>query len=263
MTQRTLADNDANHCPAQLIATSAYGHAMIAEHGQQGVLPWLAAAGATGVEIRRELLPEGFDAFAALGEACARHRLSVVYSAADELWQDDAPAATLDERLAEAAALDARAIKFSLGSYRHGQTDAWTTLRETLAAAPVALVMVENDQTPQGGTLAPLIACLADAERADCPLYMTFDTGNWAWTGDDAGKAAQRLGRYVRYVHCKGVAWRDGQPHAAVPSAEELHAWRGLFAAFPATVPRAIEYPLQGDDLAAVTRDELIRLARL
>ncbi len=261
MTKRTLADT--HDCPAQLIATSAYGHAAIAAHGQQGVLPWLAAAGATGVEIRRELLPAGFDAFAALGKACARQRLSVVYSTADELWQDDAPAVTLDKRLAEAAALGARAIKFSLGNYRHGPAEAWTTLRAALAAVPVAQVMVENDQTPQGGTLEPLATCLHDAEQADCPLTMTFDIGNWAWTGGDAEDAASRLGRYVRYVHCKGVAWRDGQPHAAVPSAEELHDWRALFAAFPTSVPRAIEYPLQGEDLVAVSRDELARLALL
>ncbi|MDW5378498.1 sugar phosphate isomerase/epimerase [Halomonas sp. HP20-15] len=261
MTKRTLADT--HDRPAQLIATSAYGHAAVAAHGQEGILPWLAAAGATGVEIRRELLPAGFDAFAALGEACARQRLSVVYSAADELWQDDAPAATLGQRLAEAAALDARAIKFSLGNYRRGPAQAWTALRETLAAAPVALTMVENDQTPQGGTLEPLAICLHDAEQADCPLYMTFDIGNWAWTGGDAVNAAHRLGRYVRYVHCKGVVWRDGKPHAAVPSAEELHDWHALFAAFPPCVPRAIEFPLQGEDLVAVSRDELARLARL
>lgn len=261
MTKRTLADTQDR--PAQLIATSAYGYAAIAEHGQEGVLPWLAAAGATGVEIRRELLPAGFDAFAALGEACARQRLSVVYSAADMLWQDEAPAVTLGERLAEAAALGACAIKFSLGDYLHAPTAAWTTLREALAAVPVALVMVENDQTPQGGTIEPLVACLADAERAGCPLTMTFDIGNWAWTGDDAASAARRLGRYVRYVHCKGVAWRDGKPHAAVPSAAELHDWRALFAAFPAAVPRAIEYPLQGENLVAVSRNELARLACL
>jgi len=261
MIKRTLTDT--HDRPAQLIATSAYGYATIAEHGQEGILPWLTSAGATGVEIRRELLPTGFDGFEALGKACAQQQLSVVYSAADELWQDNAPAATLDERLAEAVALDAQAIKFSLGNYRHGPTYNWTALRETLTATPLGLVMVENDQTLQGGTLEPLAAFLHAAAQAGCPLYMTFDIGNWSWTGGDVEKAAQLLGCYVRYVHCKGVAWRGGKPHATVPSAEELQAWRPLFSAFPPRVPRAIEYPLQGEDRIAVSRDELARLAPL
>ena len=49
----------AEDTPATLVATSAYGHDAITTHGQAAVLPWLNAAGADGVEIRRERLPAG------------------------------------------------------------------------------------------------------------------------------------------------------------------------------------------------------------
>ncbi|GAB2799346.1 TIM barrel protein [Halomonas shantousis] len=226
-------------------------------------MPWLVAAGADGVEIRRELLPEGFVDFAALGKDCARHNLAVVYSAADALWHNDACLPDVTTRLNEAAALGAVAVKFSLGQYTTGPETAWSRLRKLLLASHTPVVMVENDQTRDGGTPEPLSAFLADAERAECPLFMTFDIGNWRWTDSDVDDAARRLGRHVRYVHCKGIEARQGQLHACIPSENELDAWRALMARFPAGVPRAIEYPLQAPDSAALTRRELDRLATL
>ena len=45
----------------------------------------------------------------------------------------------------------------------------------------------------------------------------------------------------------------------AVPKADPV--WRALFARFPPNVPRAIEFPLVGDDLEAVTRQYVAMLA--
>ncbi|MHB0777236.1 sugar phosphate isomerase/epimerase family protein [Halomonas sp. WWR20] len=251
--------------PSLWVATSAYGHASVARYGQAGLLPWLAEAGADGVEIRRELLPESFEdgGFTDLGRACAEHGLAVIYSAADELWQGDIASPAVARRLAEAEALGAIAIKFSLGHYISGTSAAWTHLSEVLAASDVPLIMVENDQTTSGGTLEPLSVFLAAAEQAGCPLGMTFDIGNWRWTGDDAAAAAQRLGRYVRYMHCKGIDISQGRPHARVPSEAEFDAWQALMGHFPAGVPRAIEYPLQSTDPIQLTRQEIGRLATL
>lgn len=249
--------------PSLGVAASAYGHDVILRHGQAGILSWLAEAGADAVEIRRELLPDGFDDFAGLGRACADHGLGVVYSAADALWQGDTPHPNIALRLAEAGALGASAIKFSLGRYELGETNAWRAMNRVLDAAVASLVMVENDQTPEGGTLAPLATFLADAERADCPLAMTFDIGNWRWTGEHAIPAARRLGRHVRYVHCKGTHTQGDRLSACVPDDATLAEWQPLMAQFSPSVPRAIEYPLQGPDLIALTRQQLERLATL
>lgn len=249
--------------PSLWVATSAYGHDQVARHGQDGLLPWLAEAGADGVEIRRELLPDGFADFVALGKACQAHGLAVVYSAADALWQDTAACPSVEMRLAEADALGAIAIKFSLGRYPPGDEASWSYLRHLMERTAVPLVMVENDQTMEGGTLEPLAAFLDDAEQAGCPLAMTFDIGNWRWTDSDAHEAARRLGRYVRYVHCKGTLTYLERPHACVPSDEELADWQPIMAQFMPDMPRAIEYPLQAPNPTELTRQELSRLARL
>ena len=249
--------------PSVLVATSAFGHRMIAQQGQAAMLPCLSNAGADGVEIRRELLPEDFDDFDALGRACDEHGLTVVYSAADELWSGDMLSPSLPARLDEAAALGAVAIKLSLGHYPGTSTDTWQRLSALIAASPVAWVMVENDQTRDGGTVAPLLACLEDATGAGCPLHMTFDIGNWHWTGDDPVLAADRLGRFVAYVHCKGIVFGQGRPHASVPDLAEMQAWQQLMSHFPRGVPRAIEYPLQAPELTGFVREQLERLRAL
>ena len=50
----------------------------------------------------------------------------------------------------------------------------------------------------------------------------------------------------------------------AVPLADSVAPWRAVLRALPADVPHAIEYPLVGDDLVAVTREQVafIRAAR-
>ena len=68
----------------------------------------------------------------------------------------------------------------------------------------------------------------------------------------------------MRYVHCKGVQ-RLPAKWVAVPLMDSSAPWRAVLRALPADVPHAIEYPLIGDDLLAVTRQQIdiIRNSRL
>ncbi len=94
---------------------------------------------------------------------------------------------------------------------------------------------------------------------------MTFDMGNWHWVGECPLQAAQALGRRVRYVHCKGAQRLPAKWVAPCRWPIRSAPWRAVLRALPADVPRAIEYPLIGDDLLAVTRDQIahIRSARV
>ena len=86
--------------------------------------------------------------------------------------------------------------------------------------------------------------------------------GNWRWTGECPLDAARLLTREVVYIHTKGVQ-RQPQRWVAVPLAESAAPWRALLRALPAGLPWAIEYPLAGDDLLAVTRTQLELLRAL
>ena len=93
---------------------------------------------------------------------------------------------------------------------------------------------------------------------------MTFDIGNWQWQDQSALTAARLLGRHVDYLHCKAVARRaDGKLVALPPGATDLHLWEQLLKHMTQGITRAVEFPLQGDDLVAVTAQQVAALALL
>lgn len=233
-----------------IVVTAAYGRDQItAAGGQQAMLPIVAASGADGVEIRRELFSEKeLQTLPQLGKAIAEVNLAAFYSIPEALFSQTGELnPNLELHFAEAKQLNAQRLKYSLGHYRQGFD--CTALREMLAAQPFSLV-VENDQT-DCGTLAALDSYF----HHDCEACtgMTFDMGNWLWVGDDPIEAARRLSACVTYVHVKAAKAVEGSWHAvALDDADSL--WRETLALLPAGVPRGIEFPLEGDDLVAVTR---------
>lgn len=241
------------------VSLSSYGATLVRERGQASFLPLLAQAGAARAELREELFAAPPDPQALAGAVRALG-LDCLYSAPLELWSEEGRlAAALEPTLARANACGARWLKVSLGHYR-ASCDLGE-LAQQLAGQPVQL-LVENDQTVQGGCIDALQAFFTEARDLD--IGMTFDIGNWLWQEQPVDEAAQRLGRHVRYVHCKAVGRNDdGKRVALPPEPVDLQQWQRLFRHFPAGVPRAIEYPLQGDDLLAVSRQHIELLSRL
>ncbi|MFC0668499.1 sugar phosphate isomerase/epimerase family protein [Azotobacter chroococcum] len=243
------------------VSLSSYGATLVRERGQASFLPLLAQAGAARAELREELFAVPPDPQALAG-AVRTLGLDCLYSAPLELWSEEGRlVAALEPTLARANACGARWLKVSLGHYRAGNDLSELALH--LAGQPVQL-LVENDQTAQGGRIEALQAFFAAAEARDLDIGMTFDIGNWLWQEQPVDEAAQRLGRYVRYVHCKAVGRNDdGKRVALPPEPVDLQHWQRLLREFPPGVPRAIEYPLQGDDLLAVSRQHIEVLSRL
>ncbi len=243
------------------ISLSSYGATLVRQRGQAAFADLLAQAGARYIELREELFAT--QEYLHLRPAIARHGLECVYSSPLELWQADQPhhAAQLQDTLARARGCGAKWLKVSLGYFHPGCDLA--ALAHTLKDQPVRL-LVENDQTVQGGKIDALQQFLSQARDQSVPVGMTFDIGNWQWQGQCALEAAQRLGTFVEYLHCKAVA-RDarGKLVAVPPSIGDLLAWQSLLDWFSEGLVRAIEYPLQGDDLLALTRSEVLKLAQL
>lgn len=235
-----------------IVVTAAYGHTHIeALGGQIALLPIIAEAGADGVEIRRELLSEeALTHLASLAFAIDLHNLQVCYSAPEALFEaDGALNPRLPALLAEAQTLKAQWLKVSLGHFRHHAT--LETLRDWLATSPVPLV-VENDQTACG-KLAPMLRFKAACHTLDLPVSLTFDTGNWLWVGETPENAARQLAPAVSYIHVK-AAVTHGDSFRAVPPDTADARWLALLNNLPADAPRGIEFPLEGEDLTAVTR---------
>lgn len=242
-----------------LISLSSFGAAETGRHGQLWCTDLAQQAGADGVEVRGELLRDAVTELPALAGRAA------VYSSPEGLWT---PQGALDEAalargVQAAQVLRAPRLKMSIGGFGPSSHASLQRLKALLQAAPQVELVIENDQTATAGTLAAMQAFFAAQAQAGLDLGMTFDMGNWHWQGECPLQAAQALAPYVRYVHCKGVQ-RLPAKWVAVPLADSVAPWRAVLRTLPADVPHAIEYPLVGDDLVAVTREQVafIRAAR-
>ncbi|MCA1324628.1 sugar phosphate isomerase/epimerase family protein [Herbaspirillum sp. alder98] len=241
-----------------LVAASAYGADLVRRVGHADLVHMVANAGAAGLEIRRELF-DGPQDLQALRALIARHRLFSVYSAPFELFGTDGrfDRDQIDLAMNEAEQVGARYLKVSLGHFS-GASDLQNLLRY-LAQAPVE-VLLENDQTAQGGRLEPIVSFLSLCTGNGYTFGLTFDIGNWRWNGVDPELAARTLAPHVRYVHCKGVRDDHGKLKAVPLEAQDTY-WPSLMSHFPQGIQRAIEFPLVGSDLEEVTRRYVALLA--
>lgn len=247
--------------PPVSISLSSYGADLVRLRGQGSFIDVLAAAGATRIEWREELLTH--EDPAQLADDTQARGLESVYSSPMELWLagQSKPNPELFKTLQRAELFGAKWLKVSLG-YFTDNNDLQALARQ-LSQSPVQL-LVENDQTLHGGRIEPFQRFFAEVEQHNLPIKMTFDIGNWQWQDQSAASAARLLGRHVGYVHCKAVARRaDGKLVAIPPSAADLHLWEQLLRHMAQGIMRAAEYPLQGDDLVQLTTEHVATLARL
>jgi sugar phosphate isomerase/epimerase len=249
------------HKPPVSISLSSYGADLVRQRGQGHFIDILAAAGATHIEWREELLT--VEAPAQLADATQAQGLESVYSSPMELWLagQSKPNPELIIALQRAQAFGAKWLKVSLGYFT--DTSDLQTLARILGKSAVQL-LVENDQTLHGGRIEPFQRFFAAVEQHELPIKMTFDIGNWHWQDQSASSAARLLGRHVGYVHCKAVSRRaDGKLVAMPPAANDLHSWEQLLRHMAQGVMRAAEYPLQADDLVQLTTEHVAALAHL
>ena len=241
-----------------VIVTSAYGADTVRKlGGQAALLPMIKASGADGVEIRHELLTPT-DQLEELASQISAHGLFAVYSVPESLLTEDGQPEL--ERLAlhlkNAARLKARTLKLPLGSMTN-DTDL-SGITGVIKSQPVKL-LIENDQTVEGGRISPLIAFFGMVVSQKLPVAMTFDMANWNWLDEDAFVATRALVAQVAYVHVK-ASHTDQDKIKAIALDDSDGSWKDLLAILPTDVPRGIEFPLEGDDLTEVTRYYVAKL---
>ena len=235
-----------------MVVTAAYGADQVRQAGgQRAILPVIAAAGADGVEIRRELFSDAeLKSLPTLAQSIELLGLLACYSAPAPLFMPDgALNPDLPRYLAEASTLNALWLKMSLGHFQ--SKTPLDDLRGQLDESGMALV-VENDQT-RCGQLAPMRRFQAACRVMALPVTLTFDTGNGLWVGESPEEAARHLAPSVSYIHVKAAVEHKAQFRAIAPDNGDAR-WLELLAQLPPDAPRGIEFPLEGPDLTAVTR---------
>ncbi|MGG0845251.1 sugar phosphate isomerase/epimerase family protein [Peribacillus simplex] len=215
--------------------------------GHLEIIKAVAAAGADGIEIRRELLGQD-DRLEELGALCKELNLDIYYSAPEFLI---GPNHQINEqgfkRLArESDELGAELLKMPLGNYHFSETDmaqVKEVLTENLQNGELKIT-IENDQTLDGGNVNRIAHFLNRSEKFDIPIRLTFDTGNWLYTDEVPMNAAKDLARYVDYIHLKKVK-RGKEEWVTEPVSLPLQPGViELLERFSDACPRAIEFPV-------------------
>lgn len=221
--------------------------------GHLEIIKRLAAAGADGIEIRKELLTQD-DKLEKLGALCKELNLAVYYSAPEFLFGPDHQLNEqgFKQRTWEAQELGADLLKLPLGSYHEKETNmsyVSEVLRENWPNDGLAIT-IENDQTPGGGNVQTITHFLSRCKTLDMPIEMTFDTGNWLYTDEEPMMAARELAGYVVYIHLKQVKRvHDGWVTEPV-SMPLLPEVMELLGNFKGACPVAIEFPVTLENAA-------------
>lgn len=246
--------------PEVLVSLTSFGAAEVRRHGQLWFAQLCAQAGADAVEVREELLVDAAQELPALAQWLQGTPLWSVYSCPQPLFALDGSldGVVLEHAIAATQSLGAKWLKMSIGQFAaqslEHSAQGFAALRAQLINAGVTL-LIENDQTVRAGSIRALQRFFAAADAADLHLPMTFDMGNWHYVGECPLQAARCFSQRVGYVHTKGV--QHPGKWVAVPLVQSVAAWRTVLQALPTDVPRAIEYPLINDELAAYARQEL------
>lgn len=252
------------------IVASAFGAGSIWRDGHAAWFDATKTAGACAFEVRRELMHDADaqpEALRALGTALAGSGLWPVWSTPDTLYADDGALNEAELRLAveSGRALGARFVKLQLGGFAgeahvarlaallealgvkgagaaNSNSNANANANDANTNAP--RIVVENGQLEMGGKLAQFTALFRALRAAgeDKLIGMTFDIGNWQWTGEAPLMAAVALAPNVEYIHCKAVAGEGARRFACAPAADDPLC-RAALARLPSDVPRGIEFP--------------------
>lgn len=217
------------------------------------IVKLIRGLGADGVEVREEQFRQmpTLGEFADMRAQCLQAGLEIHYSSPQPIWFSDGTLnGALEEILQRAKALGATLVKVSLGDIaidamveeRICELGEWVRPFEDIR------VTVENDQTLGGGRTAPLVSFLEECKESDVPVGMTFDLGNWTWTGEDALVAAQAFTHYVDYVHVKVADERTIPLVAVAPefTVNDQPRLRKALSMLPKDLPYCIEYSLVG-----------------
>ncbi|ANF58587.1 sugar phosphate isomerase/epimerase family protein [Halotalea alkalilenta] len=246
------------------VCTSSFGARYVRQHGQAHAARLARDAGASGVEIRQELIDLRDQPLSRLGADIAELGLDCHYSSTELLWLGEHLNDRIEESIEVAQTLGAKLLKVAIGNLpeREEVRDETLAKLDRMLEGRSLVLALENDQTPRAGTPEALLGALDAFDRAGIYVGITFDIGNWRWLGINAHDAAQMLGERVIYVHCKGVVQRQQSLHATPPSALELAEWSAYWHQFPAQVARSIEFPLVSSDDIDHPDETLVAAAR-
>lgn len=208
----------------------------------------IAKSHADGIEIRRELLDSSSikNEIKKISTRLKDCSLFTVYSAPVPLWKEDHSfnEETLTTIFEECKLLQAPWLKLPLGHF-HNENSNIDALSLFLQKYSSIELLIENDQTIEGGKIKNLFAFFKRVDKSKLPIKMTFDIGNWIYLEEQPLEAAELFAPYVCYYHLKKVMGQNNQLVAVPISIEENPIWKTVDEKYFSNLAKALEFPLK------------------
>lgn len=216
---------------------------------QSVVLPRIADLGATLAEVRREYIADDVE-FDRITAAAKAGGLDLFYSVPEVITSNGAANPALEQYFGEAKRMGVKNVKLNQGDVKDVAADVLHGI-DALAAEYGVNVTIENDQTPENGTLDCTHASLANVAAAGSAIGYTFDLGNWFWRGEDPVAAFDELKDSISVFHLKNVNGAQAREDLATTMLEDgVIDWKALLAQLPAGVPVFLEFPIDAANVA-------------
>lgn len=204
-------------------------------------------SGTEAVEIRKELLTT-------LDWPLEQFRTEryTVYSAPVDLFDR---AGNLNQKelkgaIQEMKQMQANTLKLPLGHFKREYSNVVEMnafFRTELA--PETDWLIENDQTEWGGKIKPITQFFMVCREASIDAGLTFDTGNWLYTGERMEEAFRVLKESIRYLHLKHVEETAGGLKTVAIPLDGKADWEKVMSALPENIPLALEFPLSLEEI--------------
>ncbi|KAE8127381.1 MULTISPECIES: sugar phosphate isomerase/epimerase family protein [Bifidobacterium] len=200
----------------------------------------------TLVEVRREFIRDQVE-LKAIHDAVEQHHMQLFYSVPESIAMNGSAHPQLETFLEEASAMGAARVKFNQGDIKDCSAEVIADIDAKAAERKLALT-IENDQTPENGTLDETTQALARLRDCGSRIGYTFDLGNWFWQGGDPVAAFEALSSYITDFHLKNIS---GPVDPETTMLEDgVIPWRQLVAKLPDSTPVLLEFPIAPEQVS-------------
>lgn len=210
---------------------------------QKNILDEIESLGISIAEIRREYLKNLDEELIEINKLARKLKLEIYYSVPEKIACGKKINPNIEGYFEEAIRMGSTHIKFNIGELENLDAYEIVKLRDIINSFNIK-VTIENDQTPENGTLKSVINAINTINNNLLPIGYTFDLGNWYWQNEDPDNAFGILKSKITVLHLKNIDSSNGGPSTTLIEKGEIN-WKAILKKLPKDIPVIIEYPIE------------------
>lgn len=210
---------------------------------QKDILSEVANIGASIAEIRREYLKNTNEELIEINKLAKKLKLEIYYSVPEKIAYERKINSNIKVYFEEARQMGSTHIKFNIGDLENLGMHEIDKLKDIINSSNMKIT-IENDQTPENGTLRSVTNAINIIKNNSIPIGYTFDLGNWCWQNEDPNNAFDLLNSKITVFHLKNIDFSHNSPSTTLIGNGKIN-WKSILNKISKDVPVIIEYPIE------------------